>query len=46
MALLAVILDPAVAGKIVRHLGLGIRAPPAVRRVTPAPADADLPFVE
>ena len=46
MALVAVVLDPAVAGMIVRHLGLGTRAPPAARRVTPARAGADAPFVE
>jgi hypothetical protein len=46
MALVAVILDPAVAGKIVRHLGLGTRAPPAARRLAPDPAGADAPFVE
>ena len=46
MGLVAVILDPAVAAKIVRHLGLGTRAPPAARRVTPDPAGADAPVVE
>ena len=46
MALVAVILDPAVAGKIVRHLGLGTRAPPAARRLAPDPAGADAPLVE
>jgi hypothetical protein len=45
MGLVAVILDPVVAEQIVRHLGLGTRAPPAVRRVAPVPGP-DLPFVE
>jgi hypothetical protein len=46
MALIAVILDPAVAGKILHHLGLGTRAPPAAPRLAPDPAGADAPFVE
>jgi hypothetical protein len=46
MGLVAVILDPAVAAKIVRHLGLGSRAPPAGRRVTPDPTGAAAAFVE
>jgi hypothetical protein len=46
MGLIAVILDPKVAAKIVRHLGLGTRAPPAARHVTSVPAEVDAPFVE
>ena len=46
MGLIAVILDPTGAAKIVRHLGLGTRAPPAACRVAPDPAEVDAPFVE
>jgi len=44
MGLIAVILDPTVAAKIVRHLGT--RAPPAACRVAPDPAEVDAPVVE
>ena len=46
MGLVAVILDPAVAAKIIRHLGLGTRAPPGVPHLVPDPAGMDVPFVE
>ncbi|MBI5482075.1 MAG: hypothetical protein HY906_24685 [Deltaproteobacteria bacterium] len=46
MGLIAVILDPQVAEKIVQHLGLGTRAPPGVPRLVPDPAGTDVPLVE
>ena len=42
MGLIAVILDPEVAEKIIGHLGLAARAPP--RRCAPDPAHQDLPL--
>jgi len=45
MRLLAVILDPEVAEKIIRHLGLGTRAPPGLPHLVPDPAGTDAPFV-
>ena len=45
MALIAVIPDPAVAEKIIRHLGLAPRAPPP-RRCVFAPATQDPPLVD
>jgi len=46
MGLVAVILDPAVAAKIIRHLGLGTRAPPGVPRLVPDPSGHERPFVQ
>jgi hypothetical protein len=45
MALIAVILDPVVAEKIIAHLGLAPRAPP-LRRFAPAPELQDTPLVD
>ena len=39
MHLIAVILDPTVAERILRHLGLWQRGPPRVRRVVVESAD-------
>ena len=44
MGLVAVILDPAVAEKIIGHLGLASRAPP--RRLAAYPASQDAPLVD
>ena len=46
MGLVAVILDAEVAAKIIRHLGVGTRAPPTARRVTPDPWDVDAALVD
>jgi hypothetical protein len=45
MGIIAVILDPGVAEKILAHLGLASRAPPT-RWVTPAFDAADAPLVD
>jgi hypothetical protein len=45
MALIAVILDPAVAEKIIGHLGLTARRPPP-RRFAPVPDHQDAPLVD
>ena len=45
MALVDVILDPAVAEKIIAHLGLATRGPPPPRRAF-APDTQDAPLVD
>ena len=45
MGLIAVILDPSVAEKIITHLGLASRAPPAPR-FTPELETAEVPLVD
>ena len=45
MGLVAVILDPGVAAKIIAHLGLASRAPPAAR-VTLEPDGYEAPLVD
>lgn len=45
MHLIAVIQDPAVAERILRHLGLWQRGPPRGRRVVVEPTDRETPDV-
>ena len=46
MSLVAIILDPAIADKILRYLGLATRAPLAGPAFAADPAASDAPLVE